>query len=399
MKKPSILIIALLSSSIINSQTDKAVIAYSKSIEHEKKADYLSAIESIKSLNDSVSYETNMRLGYLNYQAGFTKKSLEYYKKAIEIRPNAIEPRYGFSFPAYLLKDYKELVEQDQKILEIDPNNKTINGNLGSIYFYNKEYSKALPHFLKIANLYPFEYENNLNLGWTYLYLGKNAEAENYFNTVLLYSPKDKSAIDGLTSIKKSTTSNEKILNAFYKSYELSEKSDYKGAISPLKEIYDKSSYAINLRLGWLCYLAGLQVESLTYYKIASELMPNSLESKFGGALPAAVLGNKTEMKNYYESILKLDPHNTYVHYRLGVLDYEKKDYQSAATHFEKVTSLYPCDIDGTLMLGWTTLQLGKTTESKTLFDKVLCFSPNNASALLGLKSKPESETKKKTGF
>ena len=399
MKKSSFLIIAVLSSSIINSQTDKIVNAFSKSIEYEKKADYISAIESIKSLNDTLSYESNIRLGYLNYQAGFTKKSLDYYKKAIEIRPSAIEPRYGFSFPAYLLKDFKELIAQDQKILEIDPNNKTINGNLGSIYFYNKEYNKALPYFLKVANLYPFEYENNLNLGWTYFYLGKNAEAENYFNTVLLYSPKDKSAIDGLTSLKKNTTLNERTLNAFYKSYELSEKSDYKGATVPLKEVYDKTSYAINLRMGWLCYLAGLQVESLTYYKIASELMPNSIESKFGGALPASILGNKTEMKNYYESILKLDPYNTYVHYKLGVLDYEKKDYQAAVTHFEKVTSLYPCDVDGTLMLAWTTLQLGKTIESKAFFNKVLCFSPNNASALLGLQSKPESETKKKTGF
>ncbi len=399
MKTSFPLIIAVLFSSILNSQTDRTVVAFTKSIEQEKKADYIAAIESIKSLNDSVSYEANVRLGYLNYLAGLTSKSIDYYKKAIEIKPNSIEPRYGYSYPAYLSKNNKELIEQDKKILTIDPNNKIINSNLGLIYYYNKEYANAEKCFEILANHYPFDYDNNLNLAWTYIHLGKNVEAEQVFNMVLLYSPKDKSALDGLSSIKKSTTNNEKTLVAFSKSYELSEKSDFKGAIIPLKEVYDKTSYVINLRLGWLYYLAGQQIESSNYYKIAIELQPNALEPKLGAVYPAAILGNKNDIKTYYESVLKLDPLNTYSHYNLGLMDYEKKDYQSALVHFEKVVNLYPCDTDDLLMLAWTNLQLGKINESKELFNKVLCFSLNNASALLGLKSKPESETKKKTGF
>ncbi len=398
MKNYTYTFIALYFCSVIIAQTDKTIAAYTKSIEQEKKEEYLPAIETIKSLNDTVSYDAVIRLGWLYYKAGNTKRSLDYYKKAIDAKPTAIEPRYGFGYPAYVA-DYALLVEQDKKILEIDPNNKMINGNLGSLYYYHKEYAKALPHFERIASHYPFEYENNLNLAWTYLHLEKNDDAEKYFNTVLLYSPKDKSALDGLSYLKKTASGNEKIINAFYKSYEFSEKSDYKAATIPLKEVYDKSSYAINLRLGWLCYLAGLQTESASYYKIAADLMPNAIEPKLGAVYPASVLGNKSEMKNYYEAVLKLDPLNTYTHYNLGLMDYYKKDYQPALAHFEKVISLYPCDIDGLLMLGWTNLQLSKITEANTLFNKVLCFSPNNASALLGLKSKPESETKKKTGF
>lgn len=399
MKNRTLTFIALCFSSVIVAQTDKLIAAFTKSIEQEKKEEYLPAIETIRSLGDTTSYETVIRLGWLYYKAGNTKRSLDYYKRAIDAKPNAIEPRYGFGYPAYLT-DYNALVEQDKKILEIDPNNKMINGNLGSLYYYQKEYAKALPHFEKIVSLYPFEYENNLNLAWTYLHLEKNAEAEKYFNMVLLYSPKDKSALDGLTNLKKTVTGNEGLINAFYKSYEFSEKSDYKSAIVPLKEVYNKTSYAINLRLGWLCYLAGLQTESVGYYKTAAELMPNAIEPKLGAVYPASVLGNKNDMKLYYEDILKLDPLNTYTHYNLGVIDYYKKDYTSALAHFEKVVSLYPCDVDGLLMLGWTNLQMTRTTEAQALFNKVLCFSPNNASALLGLKSKPESETpKKKTGF
>ncbi len=398
MKTSLAVITALCFSSVILSQTDKTVVAFNKSIEQEKKSEFLPAIETIKSLNDSLSYETNIRLGWLYYKAGSTQKSMSYYQKSIDKAPGAIEPRYGYGFPAYLLTDHTALIEQDKKILEIDPNNKTINGNLGSLYYYKKEYAKAQPYFEKMVALYPFDYDNNLNLAWTYLRLGKTAEAEKYFNTVLLYSPNDKSATEGLTAIKK-TASNEKMIGAFLKSYELAEKSDYKGAITPLKEVYDKTSYAVNLRLGWLCYLAGLQVESTNYYKTAMELMPNAVEPKLGAVYPASVLGNKNDIRTHYEAVLKLDPHNTYAHYNLGLLDYGKKDYQAALTHFTKVVSLYPCDADGLLMLGWTNLQLSKTTESRECFNKVLCFYPTNESALLGLKSKPESETKKKSGF
>jgi Flp pilus assembly protein TadD len=49
-------------------------------------------------------------------------------------------------------------------------------------------------------------------------------------------------------------------------------------------------------------------------------------------------------------------------------------------------------------MLAWTNFQLGKVSEAKSLFNKVLCLSPNNASALQGIASKP-ADPNKKTGF
>ena len=83
-------------------------------------------------------------------------------------------------------------------------------------------------------------------LAWTNLKLGKNIDAEYYFNVVLLYSPKDASANEGISYIKRLTPNNELVTNAFYKSYELLEKLDYKGAVNSVKAVYDKSSYFIN---------------------------------------------------------------------------------------------------------------------------------------------------------
>lgn len=393
-----ILFVGLVVSTNSLAQNNKTVLAFSESIEQEKKLEYTAAIETMLGLKDSTTYEVNMRIGWLYYKSGLKKKSLNYYLKAIAIMPNAIEPRYGFGFPAYLLEDFKDLIEQDKKILEIDPNNKTINSNLGSIYYYAKDYKNALPYFEKVVYLYPFDYDNNLLLAWTNLKLGKNVEAEKYFNIVLLYSPKDASANEGLSYIKRLTPNSELVMNTFYKSYELLEKLDYKGAVNSMKQVYDKSSYFINLRLGWLCYLAGLQTESVSYYKIALELNAKAIEPKFGITYPLDLLGNKNELKSQYETIINLDPQNTTAHYKMGVLNYGNKEYQLALSHFDKIVKLYPCDSDGLLMLAWTNYQLGNTTEARTLFTKVLYFSPNNASALQGLSLKAVEPTKK-VGF
>lgn len=377
-----------------SAQTDKRVLTFARSIEQEKKSDFTGAIETMKSLNDSVSYDITLRLAWLYYKAGLTAKSLTLYNNAIKINPQAIEPRYGYSFPAYLAGDYKDLIEQDNKILEIDPKNKIVNANLGLIYYYKKDYAKAIPYFEKVVSLYPFDYDNNLMLAWSYLKSSKDDLAEQCFNTVLLYSPKDVSAKDGLSAIKKTQNINEKMLSGFSKSYELSEKADYKGAAAALLEVYDKDSYAINLRLGWLNYLAGLQKESVNYYKIATAIKPEAIEAKLGCAIPAEVLGNKNDLKMHYESALSIDPHNTFVIYKLGVLAYQEKDYAAAQSRFEKLLNLYPCDTDGLLMLAWTNYQLGKTPESKSLFNKVLCMSPGNESALYGLSLKSLDQIK-----
>lgn len=370
-------------------------MAYSRSIELEKAQNYLGAIKAISDLNDSVSYENNLRLGWLYFKAGLKKKSMRFYELAINLQPKAIEPRIGYGFPAYQLEDYDDLIMQDKKILEIDPNNKATNANLGLIYYYGKDYKNALPYFQKVVELYPFDYDNNLTLGWCYLALDKKAEAEKHFNTVLLYSPQDVSAKDGLNQIGQNSATNQKTVQAFSKSYEFASQSNNAESISALKEVYDKTSYALNLRLGWLCYLAGMHKEAVEYYKIAAELKPKAIEAKLGLALPTEAMGNKNELVGIYETILVTDPHNTPVLFKLGKLYYQKKEYVSAYKYIEKLVTLYPFDYDGLLMFAWTNYQMGKTAESRTLFNKVLCIAPGDKSAVNGLNSRGIEEEKK----
>lgn len=172
---------------------------------------------------------------------------------------------------------------------------------------------------------------------------------------------------------------------SFSKSYEYEVKADYANAAKALKDNYDKSSYEENLRLGWLCYKAALYKESEGYYKVATELMPYSIEAKLGYVYPASALGNTNELVAQYNKILEIDPQNTTANYWLGAIYYNKKEYTQAYKYFEKVVNLYPFGYDGLLMYAWVNLKLGKVREAKVLFGKVLLMYPTDKSALEGL--------------
>ena len=134
-----------------------------------------------------------------------------------------------------------------------------------------------------------------------------------------------------------------------------------------------------------LYYNAGLFDDSKSHYRKALTVLPYSEEAKFGIILPLAARAEWDEVIRYYNQILANSPRNTIALYRLGLIYYNRKDYSQAARNFQKVVDLYPFDYDGLLMMAWTNLQLGKTREARVLFNKVLLYSPGDASALEGL--------------
>ncbi len=116
-------------------------------------------------------------------------------------------------------------------------------------------------------------------------------------------------------------------------------------------------------------------------------MYPMAVEPKLGFVYPAAALGSWDKVLAQYKDILNVDPNNTLVNYRVGLMNYGKKDYKAAEKYFEKVLNLYPFDYDSLLMLGWTEYFLGNSSKAKALFNKVLLYSPDDKSALEGLSS------------
>lgn len=177
----------------------------------------------------------------------------------------------------------------------------------------------------------------------------------------------------------------EEILTAFTKSYEFEADGKYTEAISVLKSVYSEEMYEVNLRLGWLNYMAGLFNESIPYYEKCIELKPLSIEARFGLTYPTSAMGNWTQTENAYNEILEIDPQNSTALYRIGSIYYGKEDYQTALKYFEKVLNLYPFDFSSINMTAWTYYQLGEFRKAEVLFKKLLLNDPDNELAIEGL--------------
>ena len=173
--------------------------------------------------------------------------------------------------------------------------------------------------------------------------------------------------------------------DAFAKSYAAEATGKYADAATPLKNVYNAKSYELNLRLGYVTYMASSLIESKNYYQKAVELMPYSIEAKLGYALPLAALNEWSTVASQYKDILKIDAQNSTANYRLGSIYYYNKDYASAYKHLEKVVNLYPFSYDGLILFAWTNYQMGKMNEARAFFKRVLLLSPKDKSALEGL--------------
>jgi len=172
----------------------------------------------------------------------------------------------------------------------------------------------------------------------------------------------------------------------FVKSFESEKSGNYVAAINTMKTIYKADSYIINIRLGWLYYLAKQYAESIKYYEKSISLKPYAIEARFGCVKPLSAIESWDKVKSHYVEILKIDPQNTVANYWLGVIYYNRKDYVTATKLFEKVVNLYPLDYDSVIMLAWSKLNTGKQSDAKVLFNHALILRPGDSSALSGLK-------------
>jgi len=201
-KKQLAVLITLTVFSVYAQQNKALITAFNQSHEYEAVAKYDAAITALNSVYSATSYEMNLRLGYLNYLAGKNKESVSFYQKAIALMPAATEPMWAIIYPYSKMESWTEVEKVYHSILKLDSKNVTANYNLGLIYYYRKDYVNAKKYFDVALNLSPFGYNNMLMSAWTNYFLGNKNEAITLFNKTLLYSPNDKSALEGLSLIK-----------------------------------------------------------------------------------------------------------------------------------------------------------------------------------------------------
>lgn len=192
-------------------------------------------------------------------------------------------------------------------------------------------------------------------------------------------------AMLGLSVFEVSAQNNAALQKAFQNSYNEESKKNYAEAISDVMPFYAENNYEINLRIGWLYYLAKNYTASQNYYTRAINARPNAVEAKFGLIKPLSLLSSWEKVMEQYNNILKIDPQNTQANYWAGIIIYNRKQYAAASKYFAKVVALYPFDYDGNHMLGWSLLFSGRKPEAKACFERALLIKPGDTSSIDGL--------------
>lgn len=193
--------ILLLASNLVATD-DKVLNAFKQSYVFENKSEFTKAIAVLKEVYDENSYEINLRLGWLCYEAGQFTQSMTYYQSAINLKQYSVEAKLGYVLPAAAAGNWDQVINQYKKILEYDAQNSLVNYRMGMIYYSRKDYATAQKYFERVTNLYPFDYDSAVMLGWSYLQMGKMREAKVMFTKSLLIRPDDASALEGLSLIK-----------------------------------------------------------------------------------------------------------------------------------------------------------------------------------------------------
>ncbi len=189
-------------SSIFAQNTTEIISAFKTSYSLEKEGKYKNAADELKKVYSDDSYEVNLRIGWLQYNSGLFDESAAHYQKAINLKPYSEEAKFGLIYPKAAQGKWKEVINLYSSILVINPKNTTANYRLGLIYYGSKNYIKAATYFEKVLDLYPFDYDALLMLAWSDYFLGKKNEAKILFSKVLMNTPNDKSATEGLELLK-----------------------------------------------------------------------------------------------------------------------------------------------------------------------------------------------------
>lgn len=158
-------------------------------------------------------------------------------------------------------------------------------------------------------------------------------------------------------------------------------------ALESMKQIGSKAgrSYFVEIRSGWLAYLAGRHADSEKAYRAAIAANGDSVEAKLGLTLPLLAQKKWRELEKACRDVLKKDPANAVARARLAHAYYSLGNYPDAATQYRSLVKEYPSELDHQTGLGWAVARMGRVAEGKKLFKQVLDVSPDNANAQAGM--------------
>ena len=174
-------------------------------------------------------------------------------------------------------------------------------------------------------------------------------------------------------------TSYKKIKSDYLQSYDYERMGKYSEAIKVLAPLYQKypKGYTLNLRYGWLFYLAKKYKDAQEYYHQASLLNPYALDPRLGLMRVYLATSSYADAEKVGNELLKIDFYNYYANIYITQALIAQKKYDIAQKVVSKMLALYPTDISFLELLG-VIYQKTESPYLEKLYEDILILDPNN---------------------
>lgn len=176
----------------------------------------------------------------------------------------------------------------------------------------------------------------------------------------------------------------ESIADAYAKSFTYEKMDKYEEAIKALVPLYRNypNGYTLNLRLGWLFFLAKKYRNAIEYYQKASLILPASFEPRLGLCRVYLTTRSYEKAQTVAYGILKEDSFNYYANLYAASALLGQKRFEAAGTIAEQMLTRYPTD---TAFLEILARSYSESNPQKAaeIYRNLLILDPNNVSARL----------------
>lgn len=269
--------------------------------------------------------------------------------------PKDIDVLYTMTMIAQAKNDKKMRTAYLKKILRLDPDNVQALQEEGLDFYSQGNYKAAGETFNKILKKHPNDVEALVWSGKVYYLDNKLKEAENAYRAALKYEPKNSLAIAELARIKSETN---RMAEAI---------ADVKQAIvlepDAAPHWTDLGSY--NLQIG-------RKEEALEAFSRAIELVPDSYFVHIYLAGLHDDLGNKENAVKHYRKVTELYPQYYFAYEGLGILLFEKKDWEGSRKAFVNALRYAPGNVYYALAATVCSYKTGKKTDAKDFMSKYI---------------------------
>lgn len=364
------------------------VEAFRKASESEKKQNYSEAVTALRTLPRSAQDSFwNVRMAWLYQTLKDYRNAQKHFEMASRQDSNSFEPKTGLLLAMISQERYSDVEKTARQVFLHDPENYYANLRLAYVLRLQLKLPQAIRINQKMLALHPADSSFLIEQALACAAQKRYDEARPYYQKVLLVAP-DNAIANQALSIAQGTRARDFVSEGFRKAYNLENEGKYTEAIASLANVKTNKTYEyfVNLRLGWLNYLAGQQVESQNRYESAVKLAPRAVEPLVGLLLPLLAQEKFTDAEQIARQAVQLDSLNYFARLRLGYALRKQQKFAEAEKSNDLLLRRYPGDVTMLLEQALTLEGLHRPDEALRLFRRVQLLAPENPIALKALK-------------